>query len=102
MSAGFTTIFGESIRMTRYEPTNWLLAGANVAYHTPCADQRRCTVDNRSTIPRFRIRDTRMGPGKSAQSVSLPVPSLMLHVNPGLGQPRRARRERSGTQYRIF
>jgi len=103
MSAGFAAVFGESIRMTRYVP----------AVIHPLADIER--LHARAFLPiREVVRTTAAQPFLISGSGTLgwdqesPHVTIFLHrqahahTNLGFGQPRGARRKRSGTQHGIF
>jgi hypothetical protein len=107
MSANFTAIFGESIRMTRYvriiqtcSPFNPTLNASFMCI----SNQRGCPDDNRTTVSYFRIWDTWMGSGKPFTSLPLryhaPGPPKIQML--GFSQPRRAWRKGFGTQRWIF
>lgn len=74
MSANFTAIFGESIRMTRYARIiqTCLLSKPTLNTSFVCMyNQRGCPDDNRTTVSYLRIWDTWMGSGKPCTSLPL-------------------------------
>jgi len=105
MSANFTAVFGESIRMTRYvrilqtcSPFKPILNASFICM----SNQRGCSDDNRTTVPYLRIWDTWMGSGKPWTSLPLLYHAHQRYKMLGFSQPRRAWRKRVGPQRRIF
>ena len=74
MSANFTVIFGESIRMTRYVRVIQTCSPFKPTLNTSfvcMSNQRGCPDDNRTTVSYLRIWDTWMGSGKPCTSLPL-------------------------------
>ena len=101
MSAGFAAVFGESIHMTRYVPAV-VHPFADIERLPGFTNQGGCPDDHCSTVSNLRIWHAWMGPGKRTRYYFLRRQAHAAHSNLGFGQPRGARRKRSGTQHGIF